>query len=398
LPPRLATVIMRAMTHPPYPLPTANPIDAALESAIAHGRIVGATIRVACNGQILYQRSAGLADREAGSLMRDDAIFLLSSLTKLITATAVLALVEQGRLRLDHPASRWLAAFRPCMNDGSSPPLTVHQLLTHTAGLSYEFGVPPGSVYRALGISSGLDAPGLSLAENMRRLGEAPLCFAPGSDWRYSMATDVLGAIIEAASDRPLPDAIARLVTIPLEMSHSHFHVSDTRRLATPYADGDPKPLRMGESHLAHAADGVSILFVPGRIFAPDSYPSGGVGMAGTAVDFLALLEALRTGRGVLRAPTAAAMLQDQLRGSVAPALRPGWGFGYGGAVLVDPALAGTPQAAGTVQWSGVYGHTWFIDPVNGISAVILTNTTFEGAAGRFTVDMRDAIYSAARA
>ena len=114
--------------------------------------------------------------------------------------------------------------------------------------------------------------------------------------------------------------------------------------------------------------------------------------MAGTARDVLKFLETLRVG-GLLHQQTRIAMFKVQAP-TREQAEGPGWEFGFGGAVLVDPKATGTPQAAGTLQWNGAYGHKWFIDPANELTVVALTNTAFEGMIGRFTVDVRNAVYS----
>ena len=131
--------------------------------------------------------------------------------------------------------------------------------------------------------------------------------------------------------------------------------------------------------------------FSPARLLDPRAFPSGGSDMAGTASDVLRFLETLRAG-GLLQTQTRSAMFKVQAvtRGQ---AEGPGWEFGFGGAVLVDPNATGTPQAPGTLQWNGAYGHKWFIDPANELTVVALTNTAFEGMIGRFTVDIRNAVY-----
>ena len=115
--------------------------------------------------------------------------------------------------------------------------------------------------------------------------------------------------------------------------------------------------------------------------------------MAGTAGDVLTFLETLRAG-GLLQPQTMSSMFQVQAA-TREQAEGPGWEFGFGGAVLVDPKATGTPQARGTLQWNGAHGHKWFIDPANDVTVVALTNTAFEGMIGRFTVDIRNAIYGA---
>jgi CubicO group peptidase (beta-lactamase class C family) len=140
---------------------------------------------------------------------------------------------------------------------------------------------------------------------------------------------------------------------------------------------------------------GAPITFVPSRILDPASYASGGAGMAGTAPDMLRFFEMFRRGSdAILRASTMEQMLSLSV-GSAAQTWGPGWGFGLGWAVLEDPALAATPQARGTIQWGGVYGHSWFVDRANSLTLVALTNTAFEGMIGSFSTDIRDAVYRA---
>ncbi|PLZ02618.1 serine hydrolase [Burkholderia sp. WAC0059] len=367
-----------------------------MDSALAGRRLVGAVVLVARDGEPVYRRAAGFADREAGTPMREDAIFRLASLTKPIVSTAALRLVERRVLRLDAPVTQWLPAFRPRLADGSEPVITIRHLLTHTAGLTYGFLEPETSAWHAHGVSDGLDDADVDLDENLRRLATAPLSYAPGSAWRYSLAIDVLGAVVAAAGGRPLPQMIDELIAEPLGMTDTGFVVpaGQSARLAAPYGDAVPEPTRMpAHAELAHPSSGGILSFAPGRALNPSAWPSGGAGMVGTASDFLRLLECLRKGGdGLLETQTVAQMTTDQV-GVQPETIGPGWGFGYGASVLVDPAAAATPQSPGTFAWGGAYGHSWFVDPRQALSVVALTNTAFEGMSGRFTLDVRDAAY-----
>lgn len=371
----------------------AERLDQALESALHERRIVGAVLLVARGGQLSYSRAVGLADREASAAMHTDAVFRLSSLTKPIVAAAAMVLVERGRLGLTDPVTRWLLRFRPRLADGREPPITLHHLLTHSAGLDYRFNQPDGEAYHQLGVSDGLDQPGLALSANLERLAQAPLVFAPGGGWRYSLSMDVLGAIISQATDADLEVAVQALVTGPLGMTHTRFRPQPGTVLVTPYADGSPEPRRM-DAEEALPLWGGAVRFAPDRAFDPASYSSGGAGMIGSAPDFLHFLETLRTGGGPILKPETVRQMMSLQIGPEPPSQGPGWGFGYGWSVLADPALAQTPQSAGTIQWGGVYGHNWFIDPARGLSVALLTNTSFEGMIGGITTDVRDAIYA----
>lgn len=367
-------------------------INSAIDRALDDRRIVGSVVLVARGGEIVYHRAAGFADREAGVPMREDAIFLLASLSKPIVTAALMRLVEQGRIALDAPVTDWIPDFRPKAEDGTVPVITIRHLLTHSAGLTYVFLEPADGPYHRLGVSSGFDRPGPSLEENVRRIGAAPLSYMPGTDWGYSMAMDVLGAVLAAAQGTPLPTAVRQLISDPLRMEDTDFHIVDRNRLVTHYGDGELEPVPMAAEQIVPVY-GSPVSFAPGRLFDASAYPSAGAGMAGTARDFFAFLEAIRTGGGgVLKPDTVAKMMTVQVQ-SEKLNQGPGWGFGYGAAVLEDPSRTGTPQSPGTYQWDGAYGHKWFIDPVAELTVVALTNTAFEGMIGAFATDVRDAVY-----
>jgi CubicO group peptidase (beta-lactamase class C family) len=365
-------------------------LDRTIERALEDRRIVGTVVLVAKSGDIVYGRAAGFADREAGRSMQENAIFLLSSVAKPIVTAAALRLIETGRMSLEDPVRRWLPEFTPRLPDGRVPEINIHQLLTHSAGLTYVFMEPPDGPYHRLRISTGFDRSDADLDEIVRRIAAAPLSYEPGAGWGYSMAIDVLGAVIAKVTLRPLPHAVAELVLNPLEMEDTGFAIVDTRRLVVHYADGKPEPRRMADDDRVSFFD-KPVAFSPVRLLDPKAFPSGGAGMAGTAGDVLTFLETLRAG-GLLQPQTRSAMFKVQAR-TRGQAEGPGWDFGFGGAVLVDPKTAGTPQAPGTLQWNGAYGHKWFIDPANELTVVALTNTAFEGMIGRFTVDVRNAVY-----
>ncbi|AYG58694.1 serine hydrolase domain-containing protein [Rhizobium jaguaris] len=372
----------------------AEGVDAAIDSALADKRLVGTVVLIARNGELIYRRAAGLADRENAAAMQEDAIFRLASITKPIVTIATMRLVEQGRIGLEDPITKWLPDFKPRLPDGSEAVIRIRHLLTHTSGLGYTFAEEQDGPYHRAGVSDGLDTPGLSLADNLKRLGSAPLLFPPGEGWQYSLAMDVLGGIIEKETGGALGDAVAELVMKPLGLSDTAFSVRDRSRLAAAYMNGASEPERMGDDALVPILDGV-IRFAPDRIFDPASYHSGGAGMAGTASDVLAILETMRkSGAPLLSADTVKTMMADQAGGHM-QALQAGFGFGYGWSVVIDPVAAQAPFSVGTIKWGGVYGHSWFVDPQKKLTVVALTNTTLEGMWGQFTIDLRDAIYAA---
>ncbi|HEY7639523.1 MAG TPA: serine hydrolase domain-containing protein [Steroidobacteraceae bacterium] len=367
-------------------------IDAAIDSAIKEQRLVGAVVLVSHDGKLVYQRAAGFADRESKRPMQIDTVFRFSSVSKPVVSAAALVLADQGKLSLDDPVTKWLPEFRPKLASGGMPRITVRQLLTHTAGLGYKFAEKPGTAYYQAAVSDGFDDLRISLDENLKRIANAPLFDRPGEAWRYSLSIDVLGAVIEKAAGKALPQAVNDLVTQPLGMHDTGFWAKDPARLAVAYHNAKPAPLPMDDPFVMPFGEGGQMTYSPSRALDPKAYPSGGAGMVGTAADVMRLLEAIRTGgKPILKEATAASMMRNQIGSLTGPG--PGVGFGFGGAVVIDPAAAHTPQSAGTWNWGGVYGHTWFVDPVRKLTVVAFTDTAPEGLFGKFTTDVRDAVY-----
>jgi len=384
---------------------TTSAIDSAIERAFAENRIVGAVVLVAQNGEIIYNRAAGLADRERGIAMREDAVFRLASLTKPLVTAAALRMVELGRIGLADPVTKYLPDFRPALPDGTTPTITLRHLLTHTAGLSYGFMQPPDGSYHRAGVSDGAGEPGVTMEENLARIARAGLAYPPGERWAYSVAIDVLGAVMQAVESADLDAVVRKYVTAPLGLNSMGFDLKPEQYdlLVTPYADGKPAPVRIPDEGMrVRFPDGVPVYaglaginLAPARVFDKTSFRSGGGGMVGNAPDMLTFIEAIRTGGGpILSRETVSAMMTVQTGNFLIVNRGPGWAFGYGGSILTDPAAALTPQSPGTFGWGGVWGHSWFIDPVKNLSVVSLSNTALEGMMGRYIRDVRDAIYA----
>lgn len=366
-------------------------IDAAVEAALVAKRIVGAVVVVMRDGAPAHHRAYGLMDREANRAMGPDTLFRLASITKPIAAAAALRMIELGDFALDGVVTDFLPEFRPKLPDGSAPPISVRHLLTHTAGLSYDFMQPPGGPYQTHRVSSGCDQAGLSMVEELRRISDAGLSFAPGTAWMYSTATDVLGALMEKAGGASLPAIIRRHVTGPLDMHDTAFHVVDRSRLAVPYADASPEPIRVPEVHLQPFMPGCApISMTLSRAFDATGFPSAGCGMSGSAMDVARFLDGIRAGGApIVSRETSHAMMSNQI-GPLSLFFYPtgSTAFGFGGSILTDPAARESPLSAGSCAWGGVWGHSWFVDPARRMTIVNLTNTTLEGMTGQTTRDI----------
>jgi CubicO group peptidase (beta-lactamase class C family) len=370
-------------------------LDAVIDQALAEHKLVGGVVLVAKDGETVYARAFGDADREAGKPVSLDTIFRYSSLTKPIVSATAMSMLQDGLIALDDPVTKYLPDFRPKLADGSEPVITLRHLLTHTSGLTYDFMEPPESPYHAHGISCGFDKPGVTMAENLAKISDWPLNFPPGSAWNYSVSTDVLGAVLEKAGGATLPELVLARVTGPLGMTGTGFVPADPARLATAYADGQPAPVRMGERHSVPFA--ISPLnYAPDRYKDARSFPSGGAGMLGTGPDFLKFLETVRQGGApILKPETVKLLTENQIGDIPIPISGPGTGFSLGWSILTDPAVSPlpTPQSKGTWAWAGVYGNTWFVDPVKSMTVVIVTNTAIEGMSGATSTAIRDAVY-----
>lgn len=356
-------------------------IDSAVEAALGT-RIVGCVVLVNRAGQRIYQRAAGLADREAGRAMTQDAIFRLASVTKPIVTTTALHMAELGLLSLEDPVTKYLPYFSPEAPDGSRPAITIRQLMSHTSGLGY---IVPEDV------ASGLSGPLMPLTENLRRLSRVPLNFAPGTGWLYGMSIDVLGGVLAAINRSSLAEVLARYTTGPLGMKDTAFVVTDPTRLAQPYCDGTP-PVRMAELHGMPNDDGSVTMFSSSRIFQPDAPQSGGAGLAGTADDVMALLDAV-TNASIISPATRAEALANQIGDLPRRDSDAGKRFGLLGAITVDPAAAQNPVPVGTVDWGGAWGHNWMIEPESRTTIVVLTNTLWEGCNGPFREEVAGAVF-----
>jgi CubicO group peptidase (beta-lactamase class C family) len=366
----------------------AERVDAAVAESIAANRVAGAVTVVARDGEIVYRKADGWFDREAGTPMFPEAIFRLASVTKPLVAATALAMVERGLLGLDNAVADHLPWFRPKLGNGSEPKITIRHLLTHTSGLSYDFLGDPD-------ITGGLSHTNFSLEENFSRYAQRiPLLFEPGTGWAYGVSIDVLGAVIAQLHGSTLHDAFVEYIAEPLNMGDTGFLVSDPDRLAPPYA-GDPPGLRkMGEPEMVVNPNGGVDVFSPDRIFNPRAFQSWGAGAVGTADDLLAFFEAIRNrGTPILKPEIVAQAIQNQIGDLPREEKDAGQRFGFFGAVIVDPVAADRPQAAGTIRWGGIYGHDWFVDFANGITAIMMTNTSPDGCSGLHPRNVTRAIY-----
>ena len=344
-------------------------VDLALGELISAGELAGAVLLVARRGQVVHRSVQGLKDIASGEALAHDTLFRIYSMTKPVMAAAMMILHDQGLWSPDDPIARHLPEFEGVqLLGGGAParPPTLRQLMTHTAGFGYGFDPddPVDAAYLAAGV---WQADGL--AEMMRRLATAPLAYEPGAKWRYSMSMDVQGAILEKLTGQSLPDFMREQMFAPLGMVDTDFYVPAEKlaRLATLYQKTPDAGLAVVERPLLGGD--------PARI---PKIPSGGGGLYSTAGDYARFAQMLLN-RGELGAvrilsPKAVAImianhLSDELiaggYGIGQQMIRPGFGYGFNGAVFTDPALADSKVGRGTYQWDGAAGTWFWIDPEN---------------------------------
>lgn len=386
-------------------------IGAMLDSSIARGQLVGAVALVMRDGVVVYERAAGMADREAARAMTPATRFRIASQTKAITSVAVMMLVEEGRVNLSDPVSRWIPNFGGAgvllaPAKAGDPPTaakltrapTVRDLLTHAAGLSYGTEAHVRDAYAAAGLGPKA-GNGWYLADKtvpvctvMDRLATLPLVAQPGERFVYGYATDVLGCIVERASGIALDHFLAERIFAPLAMQDTGFCVAshEADRLAAVYAARDGVLVRAdtGARGQGHYVAGVS----PCTTFA------GGAGLVSTARDYARFLEMLRQGGAldgarILAPATVALMTRDHL-GSVYGG--PEVGFGLGVEVWAAPAMAARPGEPGQYGWGGAYATTYWVDPASRLVGVLMTQL-LPGIDGQLHEKYRMAVYQALR-
>ena len=355
-------------------------LSESLQAYVDDGRIAGSVTLVARRGRIAYLESFGDRDVEARSEMRDDTIFRIASQTKAIVSTAVMLLQEEGKLLIEDPVGKHMPEFEgttvavPRDSGGfdvvpAEQPITIRHLLTHTSGFDYGTG-PAADLWREAGIQgyyfADRDDP---IGDTVARMAKLPASAHPGERWIYGYSTDILGALVERVSGTPLDEFLDERLFEPLGMTDTHFYLPAAKRdrLAAVYG--------MREGKLTRAPDGGGAAGQGTYVDGPRKSFSGGAGLLSTAGDYARFLQMLLgggelDGRRILSPKTVELMTVDHL-GDVA--FRPGQGFGLGFSILEDVGARGTPGSAGEYGWGGAYHSTYWVDPVEELVVVHLT-------------------------
>jgi CubicO group peptidase (beta-lactamase class C family) len=359
-------------------------VDALLDSYVNDGRVGGVVALVLRDGKPVYERAVGWADKEAGRKMTMDTEFRIASQSKALTSVAILQLMEEGKLTVNDRAGKYIPTFEQTSvltkvensttwtTVAAKRPITIRDLLTHTAGINYgqqpEFA--PQYMAKGLGEAAGFgwyfadkDEP---ICTTMERLGTLPFQSQPGEAYVYGYNTDVLGCIVEKASGVALDEFLRSHITGPLGMKDTNYFVppADKARLAAVYgSDANGKAVRApdGARGQGHYVDG------PRRSF------SGGAGLVSTARDYATLLEALRNGGALgkvrILSPHAVRLMTTNQVGDLKNPKGLGFGFGF---ETHDVYGVSGMESVGSWGWGGAYGTYYRVDPAERLVTVLM--------------------------
>lgn len=387
-----AVAILQPITTAAQELPRAAPaeagfvpgrlerIGAALEDYVADGSLPGAVVAVLRDGAVVYEEAVGYSDVEGGKRIEVDAIFRIASQTKAVVSVAVMMLQEDGALLISDRLGRYLPAFSETTvavpgEDGgydvvpADRPITIRDLLTHTAGISYGYG-PGGDRWSEAGITgwyfAHLDEPVRATVDRMAAL---PFQAQPGARFVYGYATDILGALVEEVSGLPLDEFLSQRLFEPLDMRDTHFYLppGKTDRLAVVYGHDGP-------GSLSRAAEGPGMDTQGQYVDGPRKSLSGGAGLLSTARDYARFLQMMLNGGHLgdarILSPSSVALMTANHIGDL---MGSGVGFGLGFQVRLDLGAAGQLGSEGDYGWGGAYHTTYWVDPAERLVVVYFT-------------------------
>ncbi len=370
------------------PAGRSDEVRKVLEQAVARKHLAGAVYLVSQKGKVVLEGAVGMQDVEAKKPIKMDTIFRIASMSKPITSAAAMILVDDGKLRLDDPLSKYVPEFKAPVvavsrkEDGkvawSTEParraITIHDLLTHTSGIGYRFANHPylGPRFVKAGVSDGLSETPGTIGDNVKRIAGVPLVSQPGTRFVYGLNSDVLGRVIEVASGKTLAEFFRERLFEPLGMKDTAFVLPKEKqgRLAALY-----EPDRNGVIHRIGTKPVTRGLLVYSATYPTaegSKYYSGGAGLVSTAGDYHRFLRMLLNkgeldGKRVLKSETVAQMTRDQL-GKIAAGGGPRFGYGFG----IETRKDAVPPA-GSYSWGGIfYTHFW-VDPKNEVCGVLMT-------------------------
>lgn len=390
------------------PLPKASPesvgmsqerlavLSATLKQEVASNRLPGAVVMIARNGKLVYSEAFGKTGQANGTDMKEDSIFRIYSMTKPLVSTALMMLVEDGKVQLTDPISKFLPAFKnPQVSVASTHPVsgavtykmvpanqepTIQDLLRHTSGIAYgelTSNAPVKEAYTKAKVfqpSIPFDARSITPNDMSDGVGKAPLAQQPGTTWEYSLSVDIQGRVVEAVSGKRLSDFMNERLFGPLKMKDTGFHVpsAQSSRLAEAFAKD---PLTGAANVL------IDVSKIPGN-------DSGGAGGVGTAGDYLRYCQAMLNGGSlegsrILSPSTVRLMTSDHLGTAINTTTNPGqlllgtngYTFGLGFLIRAQDGMAPVHGSAGEFMWAGFAGTFFWAEPKEKLCAVYMTQS-----------------------
>jgi CubicO group peptidase (beta-lactamase class C family) len=383
-------------------------LDAVLCAAVKDNRLPGILTLVQRRGEIVQQGCYGMMDIEAGKPMQQDALFRIYSMTKPIASVALMMLFEEGHFNLEAPVAQYIPAFaKTRVYDASTAigmrfvnqttPMNIRHLLTHTSGLSYGlfYDHPVDDLYRQFSLTNFKRHQ--TLQASVEALAELPLVFQPGSQWRYSMATDVVGYLVEVFSGMPFADFLQERIFKPLGMEDTAFQVekSKVQRLAQIYTS------QTMQSSTPIAPDAVMAL---GDVTMPTQCPIGGGGLISTLADYLKFANCLLNkgayeGGRILGSKTLAWMASNHVPAALFPLMlgttNLGTGFGLGFRVTEDIGAVRYLSSVGEFGWSGAAQTHFLVDPKEELITLFMTQMLPSGVIYPFRERYQNLVYQA---
>jgi CubicO group peptidase (beta-lactamase class C family) len=357
-------------------------IDSLLASGLINNWMAGATALVAVNGKIIYDKGFGFRDRESKALMRPIEEFRIASMTKPIVTAAAMKLVQEGKLNLNDPVSKYIPQFAnmkvlASFNDkdttyttvDAKAPITIKNLMSHTSGIGYGFIDPRlGLIYKQKGIPDLAVADNISIQDKMQKLGTLPLGVQPNSSFYYGLSIDVLGQVIQAITGKNLDEYVNETILKPLGMTDTYFFIpaEKANRLSVLY--GEEKNGRL--ERLPNINNGYNINY---PITGARTYFSGGSGLSSTVEDYAKFLQMILNngsfgGKQILSAEMVKEMTTNQI-GDLNVGKNK---FGLGFEIATQAGLKNGAKV-GKLSWGGIFNTTFWIDPQRKSIAILMT-------------------------
>ena len=357
-------------------------LDDVMQAYIDRNETAGIVALVARRGKVVHFSALGQRDAESGAPMTHDAIFRIASMTKPIVSTALMMLYEEGRFQLRDPISKWLPEFADMRVAIPAPPqerltgrfktipaarpITVQQILTHTAGLANSYRGITQPEFQEM---SAQTKPGDTVGDMLQRLARLLLNFHPGDHWEYGRATDVAGRLVEVMSGQTLDAFLKERIFEPLDMTDTHFYVPESKldRFTALY-----RPDANGKIALAEAPTAENRY-----VAEPHVYFSGAGGLLSTARDYFRFHQMMLNGgelegTRIVSRKTVELMTANHTGDKGIWLAGPGYGFGLGYAIVTDLGPSGTPRSEGSFYWSGAFGTIFWVDPSEEIIGILM--------------------------